>query len=111
MAPAARAEPALVAKALGAVTKPVADVTAPVLASSRFVLVGVVAHGARGAALIAVDGKLAKPYAVGATVGDDFVLKSVQSRQAVLRSAATSTTQGGSELTLAMPVITDKKGL
>ena len=54
------AEPAVVAKALGAMATAVADgadVVAPVLESSRFVLVGVVASGAQGAALIAVDGK------------------------------------------------------
>jgi general secretion pathway protein C len=104
-APESRAEPALVAKALGAVDRALAEAPAQVLASSRFVLVGVVASGAQGAALIAVDGKPAKPFAVGATVGDTFVLHAVQARQAVLRSA------NEAELKLAMPAIGDKKGL
>lgn len=54
-------------------------------AASRFVLAGVVAgasHG--GAALIAIDGKAAKPYAVGSRVDDGLVLQSVASRRAVL---------------------------
>ena len=59
--------------------------TAPALASSRFALTGVVAAASQtGAALIAVDDKPPKPFGVGATVGDDWVLRSVQARRAVL---------------------------
>jgi general secretion pathway protein C len=48
-------------------------------------LAGVVAaQNKAGAALIAVDGKAAKPFAVGALVGDEWVLRSVQARQATL---------------------------
>lgn len=55
------------------------------LAASRFALTGVVASSSQhGAALIAVDGKPAKPYAVGSRVGDEWVLQSVQPRRAVL---------------------------
>lgn len=55
------------------------------LASSRFALTGVVASNSQhGAALIALDGKPAKPYAVGARVGEDWVLQAVQPRRAVL---------------------------
>ena len=111
LATASHAEPAVVAKALGAIATAVADgaggadVVAPVLESSRFVLVGVVASGAQGAALIAVDGKPAKPYPVGATVGDTFVLQSVQARQAVLGRDRASE----AELKLTMPAIGDRK--
>lgn len=53
--------------------------------SSRFQLLGVVAphHAAaraQGVALIAVDGKAARAYRVGAVVDGDHVLQSVQSR-------------------------------
>jgi general secretion pathway protein C len=111
MAPASGVEAAAVAKALGA-SGALAQTQAavPVLASSRFVLVGVVASGAQGAALIAVDGKPAKPYAVGSKVGDDFVLLSVQPRKAVLGSATAGATTSDGALTLTMPAIGDKKG-
>jgi general secretion pathway protein C len=102
----------MVARALGALSKPAADgadAEAPVLESSRFVLVGVVASGARGAALIAVDGKPAKPYSVGSTVGDTFVLQSVQARQAVLGKGAAGSGATQGQVTLAMPLIGDKK--
>ncbi|MFN0183465.1 MAG: type II secretion system protein N [Aquabacterium sp.] len=56
--------------------------------SSRFQLVGVVAarHAARaqGVALIAVDGKLARAYRVGAVIERDLVLQSVESRVALI---------------------------
>lgn len=61
---------------------------AVVNATSRFVLAGVVAgasHG--GAALIAIDGKPAKPYAVGSRVDDSLMLQSVASRHAVLAAS------------------------
>jgi general secretion pathway protein C len=113
MVPTAYPELTHVAKALGAVAKPTADVPvpAPILASSRFVLVGVVAIGAQGAALIAVDGKPAKPYSVGATVGDTFVLQSVQARQAVLGSGAADSAPAGGQVMLTMPAIEDKRDL
>jgi general secretion pathway protein C len=54
-------------------------------ASSRFVLLGVLAgRGPGGSALISVDGKPAKPYRVGSRVADNLVLQSVLARQAVL---------------------------
>ena len=57
---------------------------APTLAS-RFQLQGVMAGGPNaGAALIAVDGKAAKPYRVGAELEGGLVLQSVQGRQAAL---------------------------
>jgi general secretion pathway protein C len=67
-----------------------ADFTsAPAINASRFVLTGVVAGKAvrQGIALIAVDGKPAKPYRVGAPVTDGVVLKSVAARQVELAVA------------------------
>jgi general secretion pathway protein C len=57
--------------------------------ASRFVLTGVVAATAKsqGIALIAVDGKPARPYRIGGQVTDGVVLQSVDSRLAVLASA------------------------
>jgi len=56
----------------------------PALAG-RFSLVGVVADGHRwGAALIAVDGKPARPYRVGAVIEDGVTLLAVEQRRAVL---------------------------
>jgi general secretion pathway protein C len=66
----------------------------PVVASSilasRFVLTGVVEGNAarQSLALIAVDGKPARPYRVGAQLAEGVVLKSVLHRQAVLSGTA-----------------------
>ena len=66
------------ARSLGAA--PV-QTAAPTLAS-RFQLQGVMAGGPNaGAALIAVDGKPAKPFRVGAVVADGLVLQSAQGRR------------------------------
>jgi general secretion pathway protein C len=63
---------------------------APSINASRFVLTGVVAATAKsqGIALIAVDGKPARPYRIGGQVTDGVVLQSVDSRLAVLASEA-----------------------
>jgi general secretion pathway protein C len=67
------------ARSLGAA--PVQAAAAPTSAS-RFQLQGVMAGGPNaGAALIAVDGKPAKPYRVGAVVADGMVLQSVEGRR------------------------------
>jgi len=67
------------ARSLGAA--PVQAETAPTLAS-RFQLQGVMAGGPNaGAALIAVDGKPAKPYRVGTVVAEGWVLQSAQGRR------------------------------
>ena len=81
-------DPAAVARLLG--SGPVAALPAAPSLASRFALVGVVAGpGARpGAALIAVDGKPAKPFRVGAAVEEGLVLQSVEARRAVLAAAA-----------------------
>lgn len=87
-----------VARSLGAS----APATGPAMAadisvSSRVVLAGIVAaNQGSGAALIAVDGKPAKPFQVGATVVDNWVLRRVQPR-------SVSLSQGGAEVSLELP--------
>ena len=68
--------------------------------ASRFLLVGVLSgrRSGGGAALIAVDGKPAKPFRVGAAVSDDLVLQSLGPRQAQLGAQ----TGGSATLTLDM---------
>ncbi|HWP11446.1 MAG TPA: type II secretion system protein N [Ramlibacter sp.] len=79
-------DPVALARVLGA--SPAA--AAPVASlASRFALLGVVANRSRqGAALIAVDGKPAKPFRVGVLVDEGLVLKSVESRRAILAASA-----------------------
>lgn len=101
--PAAPADPAAVARLLGAT--PAVAGAGPVAAapaqSTRFALVGVVsARSKGGAALIAVDGKPAKPYRVGAQVEDGLVLQSVAPRRATLGPGA----EGPAAFTLEMPL-------
>jgi len=73
------------ARSLGAA--PVQAAAGPTLAS-RFQLQGVMAGGPdAGAALIAVDGKPAKPYRLGAVVADGLVLQSAQGRRVTLGAA------------------------
>lgn len=71
-------------------------------AASRFALQGVVAGLPRGAAaLIAVDGKPARPFRVGTEIEEGFILQSVTGRQALL-----SATPGGAAIvTLEMPAL------
>ncbi|CAN5921434.1 hypothetical protein BH11PSE8_BH11PSE8_42700 [soil metagenome] len=80
-------------------------------AASRFKLVGVMAPKGtvaasanpptRGVALIAVDGKPPKAYAVGARLDGDLVLQSVS-----LRTASIGTAQGASAMKLELPPLT-----
>jgi general secretion pathway protein C len=82
----AAGDPMAVARALGGGKSAVAapSAAAPSVAS-RLSLVGVVANPkSGGAALISVDGKPAKPFAVGSVVEEGLVLKSVSTRQAAL---------------------------
>jgi general secretion pathway protein C len=68
-------------KALGAA--PVQSASASL--ASRFVLVGVMDGGpSQGVALISVDGKPAKPYRVGQTVSDGFVVVGTGPKKAEL---------------------------
>lgn len=89
------------ARLLGAVTAQTPQAAAAPV-SSRFALVGVLAgqQGGSGAALIAVDGKPAKPYRVGATVDAGLVLQSLGPRQARLGAGL----EGVTTVTLEMPV-------
>lgn len=80
----ATADPATVARLLGATTGPLAAVPVAAVAS-RFTLLGVLAGRQNGgAALIAVDGKPARPVRVGGTLEEGLVLQSLSGRQAVL---------------------------
>jgi general secretion pathway protein C len=80
----APADPAAVARLLGTTARPAE--AAPVASlASRFVLLGVVgSRGNQGAALIAVDGRPAKPFRVGSSVEEGLVLQSVDGRRATL---------------------------
>jgi len=70
-----------VSKALGAA--PVQSASASL--ASRFVLVGVMDGGpSQGVALISVDGKPAKPYRLGQTVSDGFVVLATGPKKAEL---------------------------
>ena len=93
------ADPVAVARLLGA--SPAAAQAPAASAASRFALVGVVASRThQGAALIAVDGKPAKPFRIGAAVDDRLILQSVESRRAVLAESAT----GPAVVTLELPL-------
>ena len=98
---AAPPDPAAIARLLGA--SPAAAATAPVASlSSRFVLVGVVASTShQGAALIAVDGRPARPYRVGASVDEGIIVQSVAGRRAVLAAD----TSGPPLVTLELPAV------
>jgi general secretion pathway protein C len=70
-----------VSKALG--VAPVQSASASL--ASRFVLVGVMDGGpSQGVALISVDGKPAKPYRLGQTVSDGFVVVGTGPKKAEL---------------------------
>ncbi len=99
LGPVAPPDPVVLSRFFGG-EPAVAVATVAPEASSRFVLLGVVADGDRqGAALIAVDGKPARPFRVGARLSDDFVLQSVTTRAATLGASAGS----ASAFTLQLP--------
>ncbi len=99
-APAA-ADPAAIARLLGA-SPAATPTTVTASLASRFSLLGVVAERSHdGAALIAVDGKPPRPYRVGAAVDDTLVLQSVQPRRAVLSNGV----GGPAVVTLELPPI------
>ena len=92
---------------LGVAAVPVNVAVVPVAESSRFRLLGVLAPmpasdaakpSTAGVALIAVDGKPAKAYAVGARVDNELVLKSISRRSASIGPA-----QGGASVVLELP--------
>lgn len=93
------ADPVAVARLLGASPALASAAPAPSLAS-RFTLVGVVASQShKGAALIAVDGKPAKPFRVGTAIDEGLVLQSVEARRAILAASP----DGPPVLTLELP--------
>ena len=93
------ADPQVVARLLGA--RAASPAIEPSLAS-RFSLQGVVAGGpSGGAALIAVDGKAARPFAIGSEIEEGLVLKSATGRSVALAASRSSATL----LTLEMPLL------
>lgn len=88
LAAATPSDPKALARALGGGISPTTQ-AAPALSASNLILQGVIAHGTqRGVALIAVNGKPAKPFPVGAAVDADWVLQSLSTRSATLKNAA-----------------------
>jgi general secretion pathway protein C len=81
---------ASVARALGAPVAAAAPAGLSGGAAARFALKGVVAGAQGGAALIAVDGKPAKPYALGAEVAAGYRLQALGSRHAMLGESESS---------------------
>jgi general secretion pathway protein C len=97
--PGPAVDPGALARSLGAAPVAVAGEPAVALVS-RFNLLGVVAGTpGRGAALVAVDGKPARPVRVGAAIEPGLVLQSVGARWARFGREA----QGEATLTLEMP--------
>ncbi|MDP3798515.1 MAG: type II secretion system protein N [Polaromonas sp.] len=93
-------DPLAVARVLGAATP---TTTPQVSSASRFVLHGVVAGSpGGGAALIAIDGKPARPFRVGSEVEEGLILQSTAARQATLGA----TRNGPAIVTLDMPPLT-----
>ena len=80
-----------------------ADAPAAPVADKRYALVGVLARGSQGAALIAVDGQPAKPYRVGAEVDGGLVLRSVGARSATLGPTKGASTPP--ETTIELPAL------
>lgn len=71
---------------------------------SRMALQGVIASGSRaGTALIAIDGKPARPYRVGSRVEGDLLLQAVTAKQALLAPQLTGPASATLELTPAKP--------
>ena len=88
-----------IGKLLGA-TDVVAAKSINTKASTKFVLFGLAnSASGRGYALIALDGKPAKPYRVGSLVADELVLKSI-SKTGVLLATSLKATEG---VTLELP--------
>ena len=79
----------------------------PTASASQFKLLGVVTEGRHGGyALIAINDQPAKPYRVGAAVGDQLVLQSVAARSAALASTA----QAPASVQLVLPALAPAQG-
>ena len=90
-------DPAIVARLLGATA---AQAAPQASLASRFALSGVVAGApGGGAALIAVDGKPARPFRVGGVIAEGLVLQSASARQATIGPSR----DGPALVTLDMP--------
>lgn len=86
-----RVDPQAVARLLAGPAPAAAAAPAPVASlASRFVLTGVAAgvRSGGGAAVIAIDGKPARPYRVGVQLEEGVVLQAVHARSAVLADGA-----------------------
>ena len=95
-------DPAVVARLLGATA---AQAAPQASLASRFALSGVVAGvPGGGAALIAVDGKPARPFRVGGVIEEGLVLQSASARQATLGQSR----DGPALVTLDMPALISK---
>ena len=93
-----------VARARGAVDAPAAAAAPAPDVVARLALRGIVTHGGRGAALIAIDGKPARPLRVGATldgVEGGWTVRSVTPRAVVLAA-------DGREARLEMPPLAQR---
>ena len=85
--PAIVVDSAAVAKLLGAIDN-VAEKQTITPASSNYALFGLAMEkSGRGVALIATDGKPAKPYRVGSKVADGWVLKSISRTDVILAAS------------------------
>jgi general secretion pathway protein C len=82
----ASARLAAMARVLGAT--PSTEAAPVASAPTRFGLLGVVAQGSRGAALLVIDGKPARPYRVGTQLEEGLLLQSVGPRHVVLAASA-----------------------
>ena len=92
-------DPQALARALGG-GGAAASAGEPVAVGTAYVLVGVLADRQQGgAALIAIDGKAAKPYRVGETVDGKLIVQSVVARRAVLATSM----DGPAQMTLELP--------
>ena len=102
-APIPGGEQADLSKVFGApISSPtaLAGMPAAINPATRFSLIGVVANRAStGVALISVDGKPARPYRVGSLIEENYHLKSVAARSAVLEPSAPAERQFTLELT------------
>lgn len=79
-APEVQVRPGAIAKWLGPAPSPATQA----VVSARYDLLGVIAQGSRGVALLAVDGQAPKPYLVGSLIHEGLILKAVGPRHAEL---------------------------
>lgn len=87
-------DPEAVARGLGAVSVVASQAEGEPVEASRHLLLGVVRDGAgRGAALIASDGKPAKPYRIGDELPGGLVLRELTPREALLGPVEGEATQ------------------